>query len=66
MCDETVSPREECTTVTTILFGTTSLGVSFPIRLNSVTLRAFIAFPLLFTVFTVIMFLDSGEVSEST
>ena len=59
-------PREDGTTVTAILFGTTSLRVSFPIRLNSVTLRAFLAFKLLLTVLPVIMLLDTGEVSEST
>jgi|APAra0007618257_1042622.scaffolds.fasta_scaffold11224_1 hypothetical protein len=59
-------PREDGTTVTSILFGTTGLRVSFPIRLNSVTLRALIALPLFLTVLPIVMLLDSGEVSEST
>ena len=59
-------PRKGGTTVTSMHFDTTNLRVSFPIRLKSITLRTFVAFPLLLTVLPVIMLLDTGEVSEST
>lgn len=58
-------PGEDGSTVTLILSGSTSLGMSLPIRLHGIFLRAFVAFPLLLTVLPAEMLLYSGQVSQS-
>ena len=55
--EEAVLPGEESATVTTILSGATDLGMSLPIRVNSVFLGALFAFQLLLAVLSAVVFL---------
>lgn len=57
-------PGKDGTTVTFILPSATSLLVSFPIRLNSIFLRAFITFPFLLTMFTAEVFFNPSQVTK--
>lgn len=63
---EKSKPRKEGTTITLILPSTTNLNMSLPIRLNSIFLRTFITFPLLFTMFSTKMLLNSSQISQSS
>lgn len=64
--NEAIFPGEEGSTVATILLGAANLGMSFPIGVNSILLGAFIALVLLLAVFPTKVFLDAGEIAEST
>lgn len=57
-------PREDGSTVTSILFSATGLRVSLPIRLNSINLGTFVTFPFFFTMFSAKMFLNSSKVTK--
>lgn len=59
-------PGENGATVATVLSSTTSLRMSFIIRMNSVSLGTFLARPLLFAVFPTEMFFDTGEIAQSS
>ncbi|MFS8012059.1 hypothetical protein Hanom_Chr14g01316301 [Helianthus anomalus] len=58
------TPGEKGTTVTLVLSGATSLGMSFPVRLNCILLGTFFTLPFLLSVFPAIMFLDTGKISK--
>lgn len=64
MSYETIPPREEGATITSILASTTSLGVSLPIGLNSVTFATFLTLEFLFTMLPGVVLLDASEVAE--
>lgn len=57
-------PRKKCATVTFVLPSATNLTVSLPIRLNSILLWTFLTLPLLLPMFSTIMLLYSGQISE--
>lgn len=57
-------PREEGSTVTSVLFRTTHLGVSLPIWPNRIALRTLVALPLLLAVLSEEVFLDAGEITQ--
>lgn len=57
-------PGEKGSTVTSVFSGATGLGMSFPVRLNSIAFRAFVTFPFFLTVLSAKVFLDSGKVTE--
>lgn len=59
-------PGEDCSTITLVFFSPTSLDMSLPIRLHRILFRALIALPLLLAVLPAIMFLNSGQVAESS
>jgi len=58
-------PWEKSSTVTSVLPSATGLGVSFPIWLNCIPLWALDTFPLLLTMFSAKMLLDSCQVPKS-
>ncbi len=58
-------PREESATVTSVFSSTTGLGMGFPIRLHSISLRALFTLPLLLAVLTRVVLFDACEVSKS-
>ena len=58
-------PREKGSTITSVLSSATSLGMSFPIRLNSVPLRTLITFPFLLAMLSTKVLLDSRQVPKS-
>ena len=62
MRDEAIPPREQSATIAFILSGTANLGVSLPIGLNRVFLRALVAFPLLLAVLPAEVLLDPRQV----
>lgn len=59
-----VKPREQSATIAFILSGTANLGVSLPIGLNRVFLRALVAFPLLLAVFSAEVLLNPREIPQ--
>lgn len=59
-----MKPGEEGSTVTLVFPSPTNLAMSFPIGLNGVLLRAFLALPLLLSVFSAVVLLDAGQVPE--
>ena len=59
-------PGKKGSTVTLILSSPTGLGVSFPIRLDSIFLRTLLTLPLFLSMFSAEMLLYSGEVSKSS
>ena len=59
-------PGEESAAIASILPSTAGLGMGFPIRLDGVSLGALIALPFLLAVFSRVVFLDAGEVTESS
>ncbi|KAJ0887077.1 hypothetical protein HanRHA438_Chr09g0386681 [Helianthus annuus] len=57
---EISKPGKDGTTVTLVFFGATNFGMSLPVTLYRISFGAFLTFPFLFSVFSTIMFLDSG------
>ncbi|MFS8005820.1 hypothetical protein Hanom_Chr13g01241821 [Helianthus anomalus] len=55
-----------CSTITLVLSSTTNFAMSFPIRLNCILFRTLFALPLLLTMLTKIMLLNSGKISKSS
>lgn len=66
MSDETIPPRKQGTTITSVLFGTTNLHMRFPIGLDSILLRAPLTRPLLLAVLSREVLLDASEITESS
>lgn len=66
MCNKTIPPRKEGATITLVLLSATNLHMSLPIRLNSILLRAFVAFPLLLAVLSTEMLLNSSQIPQSS
>lgn len=65
-CKKKCKPRKESSTIASILLTTANLGMSFPIRLNSVTLGALLALIFLLAVFPTKVFLDPSEITKGT
>lgn len=57
-------PGKYGATVAFVFTGTAGFLVGFPIRLDSVSLRALVAFPFLLAMFAAVVFLDAGEVTQ--
>lgn len=66
MGDKAVFSGEECSAVAFILSSPANLTMSFPIRLDRIFLGTFFALPFLLAMFSAEMFLDAGEVSQSS
>lgn len=58
-------PGEESATVTSVLPSAASLRMGFPVRLNSVSLRALLALPFLLAMFSRVVLFDSSKVTKS-
>lgn len=58
-------PREDGSTVAFVFSCAANLGMSFPVRLHGVFLRASFTFPFFLTVFPAEMLLDSGKITQS-
>ncbi|KAF5773487.1 hypothetical protein HanRHA438_Chr13g0599731 [Helianthus annuus] len=63
---EAIFPVKDCSTITLVLSSTTNFAMSFPIRLNCILFRTLFALPLLLTMLTKIMLLNSGKISKSS
>lgn len=57
-------PREYCPAIALVFSRSTGLRMSFPIRLNSITLRALCTLPFLLTMFPAKMLLNTSQVSK--
>jgi len=57
-------PGKNGSTVTSIFSSTTGFWVSFPIRLNRIYLWALFTFPLLLSMLSAVVFLDSCKIPE--
>lgn len=66
MCNETILPRKQGSTIAFILAGATNLGMRLPIRLDRVFLGAFIALPLFLPVLPAEVLLDPRQIAESS
>ncbi len=61
---ETNKPGKQGTTITAVLTSSAGFRMSFPVGLNSVSLRALVALPLLLAMFATEVLLDASQVPQ--